>query len=135
MLKADKKYTDVVLVLLLLTLNIFRTFSGVSFVDFEQVTVSWIMNVFIDKFLHSKWSNGTNKYTITTVVGVVLVFLLLIENCKIFETLYVIWYYLYNLKNVKNNHGRVLLFITLQASSCNFTKSNTLPWVFYTFFK
>ena len=135
MLKANKKHTDVVLVLLLLTLNIFRTFSGVSFVDFEQVTVSWIMNVFIDKVLYSKWSNGTNKYTITTVVGVVLVFLLLIENCKIFETLYVIWYYLYNLKNVKNNHGRVLLFIKLQASSCNFTKSNTLPWVFYTFFK
>ena len=31
-----------------------------------------------------------------------------------------IWYHLYNLKNVKNTHGGVLLF--------NFAKSNTLPW-------
>ena len=41
-----------------------------------------------------------------------------------------IWYHLYNLKNVKNTHGRVLLYL-----ACNFTKSNTLPWVFFTFFK
>ena len=26
-----------------------------------------------------------------------------------------IWYHLYNLKNVKNNHGRVLLLVKLQA--------------------
>ena len=33
---------DVVLVFLLLTFNIFRTFSRVSKVDFEQVIVCWI---------------------------------------------------------------------------------------------
>ena len=32
---------DVVLVFLQLTLNMFRTFSSVSIVDFEQVNVSW----------------------------------------------------------------------------------------------
>ena len=33
-----------------------------------------------------------------------------------------------NLKNVKNTHGRVLLLV-------NLTKSNTPPWVFFTFFR
>ena len=28
-----------------------------------------------------------------------------------------IWYHLYNLKNVKNNHGRVLPLVKLQASA------------------
>ena len=45
-------------------------------------------------------------------------------NDLICETLCTIWYHLHNLKNVKNT----------QASVCNFTKSNTLPWVFFTFF-
>ena len=40
-----------------------------------------------------------------------------------------IWYHLYNLKNVKNTHGGVLLLVKLQA------KSNTPSWVFFTFFK
>ena len=47
----------------------------------------------------------------------------------------VIWYQLYNLKNVKNTHGGVLLLIKLQAEACNFTKSNTPPWVFFAFFE
>ena len=42
---------------------------------------------------------------------------------------------LYNLKNVKNSHGEVLLLVKLQAKAYNFTKSNTLPWVFFKFFK
>ena len=46
-----------------------------------------------------------------------------------------IWYYLYNLKNLKNTHGAVLILVKLQVSSCNFTKINTPPWVFFTFFK
>ena len=45
------------------------------------------------------------------------------------------WYHLYNFKNVENTHGGVLLLVKLQASACNVTKSNTLPWVFFTFFK
>ena len=45
----------------------------------------------------------------------------------------VIWYHLYNSKNVKNTHGGVSRLVKLQASACNFTKSNTPPWVFFTF--
>ena len=46
-----------------------------------------------------------------------------------------IQYHLYNLKNVKNTHVGVLLLINLQAKAGNFTKSDTSPWVFFTFFK
>ena len=46
-----------------------------------------------------------------------------------------IWYHLYNLKNVKNTHGGVLILIKLQTEACNFTKINTPPWVFFAFFK
>ena len=46
-----------------------------------------------------------------------------------------IWYHLYNLKHVKNTHGGVLLLVKFKALACNFTKSNTPPWVFLTFFK
>ena len=46
-----------------------------------------------------------------------------------------IWYHLYNLKNLKNNYGGVLILVQLQASACNCTKINTPPWVFFTFFK
>ena len=35
-----------------------------------------------------------------------------------------IWYHVYNLKNVKNTREKH-----------NFTKGNTPPWVFFTFFK
>ena len=45
----------------------------------------------------------------------------------LFVMLCVILYHLYNLKNVKNTHGRTLLLIK--------TKSNTPPWVFFTFLK
>ena len=44
-----------------------------------------------------------------------------------------IGYHLHNLKIVKNTHGEVLLLVKLQA--CNFPKSDTPPWVFFTFFK
>ena len=50
------------------------------------------------------------------------------NNCKfalnrVSVMRYVIWYYLFNLKNVKNAH----------AGACKFTKSNTPPWVFSRF--
>ena len=32
-----------------------------------------------------------------------------------------IWYHLYNLRNVKNTHGGVLLSVKLQVKACNFT--------------
>ena len=46
-----------------------------------------------------------------------------------------IWCHLYNLKNVKNTHGGVLILVKLQASPCIFTKIITPPWVFFTLFK
>ena len=49
------------------------------------------------------------------------------------ERLCAIWYHLYNLKDVKNSHGGVLLLAKLQAKACNFTKRNTAPWVFSCF--
>ena len=36
---------------------------------------------------------------------------------------------------MKNTHGGVLILVTLQAEACSFTKINTPPWVFFTFFK
>ena len=46
-----------------------------------------------------------------------------------------IWYRLYNLKNVKNAHGGVLILVKLQTEAYNFTKINSPPWVLFTFFK
>ena len=46
-----------------------------------------------------------------------------------------IWYYSYELKNVKSTHAGVILFVKLKAKACNFTKCNTPPWVFFMFFK
>ena len=46
-----------------------------------------------------------------------------------------IWFHLYNSKNGKNTHGGVLTLVKLQAEVCNFTRINTPPWVFFTFFK
>ena len=43
-----------------------------------------------------------------------------------YETLWVIWYHLHNLKKVKNTHGGVLLLLYLQDEVYNLTKSNTL---------
>ena len=51
-----------------------------------------------------------------------------IDSLKVI--LFTIWYHLYNLKSVKNTHRRVFI---LKAR--NFNKSNTPPWVFFTFFK
>ena len=61
-----------------------------------------------------------------------------IKWTKIFMTYVMrcaIWYHLYKLRNVKNTHGGVLILVKLQAEACNFTKTNTPPWVFFTFFK
>ena len=37
-------------------------------------------------------------------------------------------------RNVKSNHGGVLLLVELQVEVCNFIKSNTSPWVLCTLF-
>ena len=44
-----------------------------------------------------------------------------------------IWYHFYNLKNVKNTHGGVMILVKLQASACSFTEINTPPWVYFMF--
>ena len=54
---------------------------------------------------------------------------------NIFQKTCAIWYHLYNIKNVKNTHGGVLLYVKLKAEACIFTKINTSPWVFFTYFK
>ena len=54
---------------------------------------------------------------------------------NIYETLCTIWYHLYNSKNVKNTHGGVLHLVKLQTKVSNFTKTNALPGVFFTFLK
>ena len=46
-----------------------------------------------------------------------------------------IWCNLYNLKNVKNTHGELLILVKLQADVCKFTKINTPPWMLFTFLK
>ena len=46
-----------------------------------------------------------------------------------------IWYHLCNLKIVKNTPGGMLLLVKLQASACNFTKSNTPPGVLFKYFE
>ena len=38
-------------------------------------------------------------------------------------------------KKRKKHHGGVLLLVKLQSGAFHFTKSNTPPWVFFTFFK
>ena len=52
---------------------------------------------------------------------------------RIFVMFCAIWYHLYNFKNVKNSHGRVLPLVNSRLKVCNFTKSNTPPWVFSCF--
>ena len=54
---------------------------------------------------------------------------------SLYVMLCAICYHFFNLKNVKNTHGGLLLLVRLQALVCNFSKSNTPPWVFFKFFK
>ena len=56
-------------------------------------------------------------------------------NIYLYVVRYVIYHHVHNLKDVRNTHGGVLLLVKLQAEACNFTKSNTPPWVFFTFLK
>ena len=46
-----------------------------------------------------------------------------------------IWYHFYNLKNVKNTHGGVILLVNLLAEACSFTKEYPPLWMFFPFFK
>ena len=57
---------------------------------------------------------------------------ILVERIVVSST---IWYHMYNLKSAKDTHAGVLLLAKLGAKAYNFTKSNTPPRVFFTFFK
>ena len=52
----------------------------------------------------------------------------------LFVMFYAIWYHLCNLKK-REKHPCSNVTFRKVASACNFTKSNTPPWVFLTFFK
>ena len=51
----------------------------------------------------------------------------------VYETLYAIWYHLYNLKIVKNNHGEMLLLVKLQAWASTLLKVTLLHGCFWSF--
>ena len=46
-----------------------------------------------------------------------------------------VWYHFYNLNKVRSTDGVVLLLVKLQAKTYMFTKTDTPPRVFFTFFK
>ena len=53
---------------------------------------------------------------------------------SIYEIFSAIWYHLYKKKKVKSTYVGVIL-LQLQTECRNFTKSNTRPWIFFTFLK
>ena len=73
-----------------------------------------------------RWSIGALKTIFLKISGDFRV-----NVCEINVMRCAICYHLYNLKNVKNTHGGVLILVKLQASACNFTTINTRPWVFF----
>ena len=46
----------------------------------------------------------------------------------LYSLFYLIWYHFYYLKNVKKHPSKSVTFS--KAEGCNFTKCNTLPWMF-----
>ena len=72
----------------------------------------------------------TSILDLTEVISILNFSLFLQKDCRQYVMRCMIWYHLYNFKNVKNTHGGVLLLL----KACNFTKSSTPPWVFFTFF-
>ena len=102
--------------------------------QFKCLTRFWIRSWLCFSYLrHAKWCK-TNSSPIF-LVGHGEKFNKEITNGNTDETLCAIWYYLHNLKKVKNTHKGNLLLIKVQAKICNFTESNFLPYVFFTFFK
>ena len=73
-----------------------------------------------------KKSFGVNFYFYETLTNTSDAYTKKKRTAKTFVMLCAIWYHLYNLKNVKNTHGGVLILVKLQA-----TKINTSPWMFF----
>ena len=80
----------------------FSKFLGTPFL---QNTFVLLLSVFSDELLLLRfdWSHAQGSSSEKTESGVAYVMF------------FKIWYHLWNLKNVKNAHGRVLLFVKLQA--------------------
>ena len=108
-------------------------------VSFEQIWLGAILFLFSAHFLkvNIKKSAGDLFSVLKLQIFNCLLELTRSGNIliEIIPMLCAVWCHLYNLKNVKNTHGAVLLFVKFQASVCNFAKSNTAPWVFFTFLK
>ena len=100
-----------------------------------SISLCCCIDIFFIKFRFCETFTVINSVTRT-----LLVYKFRTINCwftlylHMYVMLCAIWYHLYNSKNVKNTQGGVLLSVKLQAIACNFTKSNTPPWVFSTFF-
>ena len=78
------------------------------------------LELFYTELVLLLWSIGTvQEY----LLGPLTVFKKLQFFTCTYKTLCAIWYHLYNLKNLKNTHERVLLSVRIRPEACNFTKS------------
>ena len=88
--------------------------------------------------LQKSYSDLNSNIVVFSLLNLIVI---LPNNICTFESLQnkmmfcAIWYHLYNFKNLKNTHRVVLLLVKLRLLACNFSKSNTFPWVFFTFFE
>ena len=94
----------------------------------------------INRICHKIFTYFSSPYIFYKFLqGITRKFKMFVCPLKTYKPIYVIlcaiWYHLYNFKNAKSTHWVVLLLLKLQVSACNFTKSNALPWVFFTFLK
>ena len=99
----NTKTTDVVLVFLLLTLNIYHTFFQCFFDDFEQINVSWVVFNGLEQIFLANRLPEVIKIILAYYRGNLLLFLLLRElpqlpssfefSCCLIRTDF--WYYLH----------------------------------------
>ena len=97
-------------------------FLSVTFYSFE------VSCTFIHKAFTWRSKQHANLYKYIYICIFYIIYKKYVMRCAI-------CYYLYNLKIVKNTQREVLLLVKLQTKSFSFNKSNTPPWVFFTFFK
>ena len=100
----------------------------------------WFLDYLLECFLFLKRSIISKISRVSAILWAIFTRPGSLNISLIFISLHVmccaIWYHLYYIKNVKNTHGGVLILVVkLQTSACNFTKINSPPWVFFTFFK
>ena len=97
---------------------------GTFRVIFRTISDIW-MELFVSQNEMGGKVVNTPLTLLQLVVRLLLTLLYLVASLIfLYVMLCMIWYLLYNLKNVKHTHGGVLLLVI-----------NTLPWVFFTLFK